>query len=322
MAKQKTLKKAFHLKGKGLHTGQDVTISLGPAPENFGYKICRTDVSGAPLITARAENVVSTERGTVLSQNGVQAATVEHALAALYACGIDNCLIKIDAPEFPILDGSAVIFMQGILQVGAQIQDAERVYYTPEHLIEYHDETSGAHLVLLPSDKLEIHTQIYFDSEVLNVQSAAMHNISEFMSDIAPCRTFVFIKEIEALLQKGLIKGGDLDNAIVIYDRKISQDKFDELATIMHVKKQDAQKLGYIMNTPLRFANEPARHKILDIIGDISLTGKFIKGHIIAICPGHRVNNQFARLISEDIRKSDYQQKNTCRDTAAQLELF
>lgn len=316
MTKQRTLRDRFSLRGKGLHSGLEVNITFSPAPENFGYKICRTDVPGQPVIAAKAENVVSTDRGTVLSENGIQVSTVEHALAALYACEVDNCLIKVDAPEFPILDGSSVIFMNGILRVGTIMQSEKRVYYMPEHIIEYQDEMTGSHLILLPSDKLEIHTQIYFDSEVLNVQSAVMHDISEFLTEVSPCRTFVFIKEIESLLQKGLIKGGDLNNAIVIYDKKISQKEFDGLAEIMNVEKRDARKLGYIMNTPLRFPNEPARHKILDILGDISLTGKFIKGHIIAICPGHRVNNEFARLISDDIRE------NACQNTATHMEIL
>lgn len=304
MTNQRTLREAFSLRGKGLHSGLEVNITFCPAPIHSGYKICRTDISGHPVIAADATNVVSTERGTVLSENGVQVSTVEHGLAALYAAGIDNCLIQVDAPEFPILDGSAAIYMQKILHAGIREQPAERMYYVPDHVIEYRDESSDSHLLLLPSETFEIHTQIWFDSEVLNVQSAVMRDVSDFQTEIAPSRTFVFIKEIEYLLQKGLIKGGDLDNAIVIYDKPVSQKAFDQLANMMEVEKRDAKKLGYIMNTPLRFSNEPARHKILDILGDISLTGRFIKGHLIAICPGHRVNNEFARLISADIRKN------------------
>lgn len=316
MEKQRTLKEAFSLRGKGLHLGLDVNITFCPAPEHFGYKICRTDVPGQPVISATATNVASTDRGTVLSRNGVQVSTVEHGLAALYAGGIDNCLIKVDAPEFPILDGSSTLFMEKILQVGIKEQAAERIYYSPDHVIEYRDEISGSHLILLPSNTFEIHAQICFDSEVLNVQSAIMHDISEFRDEIAPCRTFVFIKEIEYLLRKGLIKGGDLDNAIVIYDKPLSQREFNRLADMLGTKRRNAGKLGYIMNMPLRYPNEPARHKILDILGDISLTGRFIKGHIIATCPGHRVNNEFARLISADIKK------NACRHKEVYSEVF
>lgn len=312
MDKQRTLQEAFSLSGKGLHLGLDVNITFCPAPENSGYRICRTDMPEQPVINAIATNVVYTNRGTVLSENGVQVSTVEHGLAALYAGGIDNCLIKVDAPEFPILDGSAEIFMRKIMQVGALEQSVERMYYCPESIIEYRDEISGSHLLLLPSDALEIHTQIFFDSEVLDVQSAVMRDISAFANEIAPCRTFVFIKEIEYLLHKGLIKGGDLDNAIVIYDKPLSQRGFDRLADTMNVKRRSAKKLGYIMNTPLRFTNEPARHKILDILGDISLTGRFIKGHIIAICPGHRVNNEFARLMMADIKDESYLHTEAC----------
>lgn len=304
MTKQRTLGEAFSLRGKGLHTGMEINITFCPAPVHSGYKICRTDISGHPVIAADATNVVSTERGTVLSENGVLVGTVEHGLAALYAAGIDNCLIKVDASEFPILDGSADLYMQKIQQAGVREQPADRIYYTPDHVIEYRDDLSDSHLLLLPSETFEIHTQIWFDSEVLNVQSAVMRDISDFQTEIAPSRTFVFIKEIECLLQKGLIKGGDLDNAIVIYDKQVSQKAFDQLADMMGVERRDAKKPGYIMNTPLRFPNEPARHKILDLLGDIALTGRFIKGHLIAICPGHRVNNEFARLILADIWKN------------------
>lgn len=303
MTKQKTLKNKFSLKGTGFHLGLEVNITFCPAPENFGYKICRTDLSDQPMITATATNVVPTNYGIILSENGIQVSNAEHSLAALYACNIDNCLIKVDAPVFPILDGNSAIFINKILHAGIKEQSKDRIYYAPDHTIEYQDKLSGSHLILLPSDKLEIHSQICFDSEILNIQSAVMHDISEFSSKFAPCRTFVFIQEIKTLLQKNMIKMGDLGNTIIIYDKPIKQKEFDKLTKIMNIERRDARRLGYITNTPLRFPNEPARHKILDIIGDISLIGRFIKGIIIAVCPGHRVNNKFARCILDDIKE-------------------
>jgi UDP-3-O-[3-hydroxymyristoyl] N-acetylglucosamine deacetylase/3-hydroxyacyl-[acyl-carrier-protein] dehydratase len=303
--KQKTLNKAFSLEGKGLHTGLNICITFSPAPENYGYKIRRTDLPNQPIIIAGVENVINTDRGTVLSENGVHVGTVEHGLAALYACEIDNCLIEVDAPEFPILDGSSIDFVNKIKQTGIREQSAERIYYMPENKIEYRNEASGSHLMLLPSDSFEIHTQISFDSEVLTVQSAYLKDLSEFPTEIAMCRTFVFVKEIEALLQKGLIKGGDLDNTIVIYDKPVPQKQLDKLADLMKVERKDAENLGYLMNVPLRFSNEPARHKILDILGDIALTGKFIKGTIVSVCPGHQANSRFAQAILNDIRSKN-----------------
>lgn len=301
--RQRTLAKKFSLNGKGLHSGMEVSITFRPAPDNFGYKIRRIDLPDKPIIDANAENVVFTNRGTVLSSNGVYVGTVEHALAALYANEIDNCLIDVDAPEFPILDGSSIEYMKKIRESGIREQTAEREYYIPRKKIEYKDKLSGAHLMLLPSDDFSVHTQIIFDSEVLNVQSAIMRDMSEFYTEIAMCRTFVFVREIEPLLEKGLIKGGDLNNAIVIYDKPIKQEHFDRLSYIMNVERKDVGELGYIMNEPLRFPNEPARHKLLDVLGDISLTGKFIKGTIVSICPGHKANNMFARAILNDMKK-------------------
>lgn len=303
MDKQNTLKSEFSLAGKGLHTGLEIHITFRPAAADSGYRIRRVDLPGKPEIKASAENVSWTERGTVLSADGVHVSTVEHAIAALYASGIDNCLIEVDAPEFPILDGSSIIFMDKIRQAGIRELAEERIYYMPEEIIECVDEASGSHLILLPADDFNIHCQISFDSAVLSVQSARLNHLSDFYNEIAMCRTFVFVREINPLLKKGLIKGGDLDNAIVIYDKKLKQGDFDKLADIMNVDRRDAGRLGYIMNEPLRFTNEPARHKIIDIIGDIALTGKFIKGIIIAVCPGHRINNEFARSIMSDMRK-------------------
>lgn len=300
--KQRTIKESFSIKGKGLHTGLKTTITFRPAPVDFGYRIKRLDLEGSPVIMASAENVMNTQRCTVLSVDGVQVATIEHALAALYGCEIDNCLIEIDSPEFPILDGSSVEYINNIRRVGLEKQSKERIYYEVDRNIEYFDAETGSYLILMPSDRFSVHVQIAFDSEVLTVQNAFLENLSDFEDEVSMCRTFVFIKEIESLLKTGLIKGGDLNNAIVIYDQLIQQQELDRLADIMGVERRKIDKTGYIVNKPLLFPNEPARHKLLDVIGDIALVGKFIKGKIIANRPGHRINNLFARNIAEQIK--------------------
>ncbi len=300
MIKQRTLKSSFSLEGKGLHTGLDIRITFNPAPENHGYKIRRTDIFDQPIIDALAENVSATQRGTVLCVNGIQVSTTEHALAALYASEIDNCLIDVDAPEFPILDGSSIMYVSKIKEVGIIEQDAEREYLDlKKRKIKVIDKETGSSLILIPDNSFSIQSRISFDSCFLKNQDASMENLSEFTKEFAPARTFVFVKEIEYLLRNNLIKGGDLDNAIVIYDNPIDQKDYDSLADLLGVKRKNAAHLGYIMNKPLIYPNEPARHKLLDIIGDIALVGKFIKGKVIADCPGHKINNMFARAIRE-----------------------
>ena len=305
--KQKTLKESFSLEGKGLHTGLDIHITFNPAPENHGYKIKRIDLEEKTIIDALAENVSGTKRGTVLSNNNVHVSTVEHALSALYAYEVDNCLIEVDAPEFPILDGSAGMYAREIERVGLVEQNARRDYYIVKQKIEVKDAEAGSSIVIFPDDTFSINTLISFDSVFIDSQYASLEDLKDFREEIASCRTFVFVREIEPLLQNNLIKGGDLDNAIVIYERQISQERFDKLADTMKVPRKDATQLGYIMNKPLVFPNEPARHKLMDVIGDIALIGKPIKGRIIATCPGHKINNQFARLIRKDIRMNDVQ---------------
>jgi len=300
--KQRTIKESFSLKGKGLHTGASTTITFCPAPVDFGYRIKRVDLENTPVLIASAENVKYTQRCTVLSVDGVSVATIEHAIAALYGCEIDNCLIEIDSPEFPILDGSADLYVKNIHRVGIEEQSEERIYYEVDHSIEYFDTETGSYLKLLPADKFSIDVQIEFNSKVLTVQNALLENLSDFKDEISMCRTFVFLKEIETLLKRGLIKGGDLDNAIVIYDQLIQQAELDQLADLMGVDRKKIDKSGYILNKPLSYPNEPARHKLLDVIGDIALVGKFIKGKIIAIRPGHRVNNLFARNIIQQMK--------------------
>lgn len=296
--KQRTLKNSFTLIGKGVHSGLDVKISFNPAPENHGYKIRRIDLPGTPVLDAIAENVISTERGTVLGTSKMQVSTVEHALAALYACEIDNCLIDVNAPEFPIMDGSSILFVKKILETGVLNQDAKRIYISfPRKKIKIKDEITGASLILNPSESFSIKSRISFDSALLKQQEVFLPDLSLFVKDFASARTFVFVKDIELLISKNLIKGGDLDNAIIIYDEIVEQNKLDQLTDMLNVKRRNANHLGYLMNTPLRMADEPARHKLLDIIGDIALVGYFIRGQIIANCPGHTINNLFAREI-------------------------
>ena len=273
MQKQKTLAASFSLKGKGLHTGLDIEITFNPAPENHGYKIKRVDMEGQPTIDALAENVVNTQRGTVLSKNGVQVSTIEHAMAALYAYEIDNCLIEVNAPEFPILDGSSRFFSEEIQKTGVVEQNAPKDYYIVKHKIEVKDEETGSSLIILPDDKFSVNVLISFDSPVLSNQFATLNDLSEFPTELAASRTFVFVREVEMLLNNNLIKGGDLDNAIVIYDQKIPQESLDKLADMLNIPHKNVQELGYINNKPLVFDNEPARHKLIDVIGDIALSG-------------------------------------------------
>ena len=307
MQKQRTLAASFSLKGKGLHTGLEIGITFNPAPENHGYKIKRIDMEGQPVIDALAENVIHTQRGTILSKNGVQIGTIEHAMATLYAFEIDNCLIEVNAPEFPILDGSALSFAEEIQRVGIVEQGAPKTFYYVKHKIEVKDEETGSSLVILPDDKFSVNTLISYDSPVLSNQFATLNDLSEFPTEIAASRTFVFVREVETLLNNNLIKGGDLDNAIVIYDQEIPQASLDKLADMLQIPHKNVQTLGYINNKPLVFVNEPARHKLLDVIGDIALIGRPICGRVIATRPGHRINNQLARLIRKDIKMNEVQ---------------
>ena len=297
MAKQRTIKESFSLSGKGLHTGLNLMVEFCPAPENYGYKIQRVDVEGMPIIEALAENVTETQRGTVLSNGSERVSTVEHGLSALYALGIDNCHIKVNGPEFPILEGSAKLYIESIERVGIVEQEAEKDYIVITEPVEYIDEKSGSILKIVPADEFAVSVIVSFDSSSISNQHAELLHMEEFPTEIAPCRTFVFVRDIEPLLAAGLIKGGDLDNSIVLYEREMPQDRYDRLADAMNIPRMDATKLGYINHRPLVWDNEPARHKLLDVIGDMSLVGKPIKGHIEAYRPGHRVNNQFARLL-------------------------
>ncbi len=307
MFKQKTLKGSFSLFGKGLHTGLNLTVTFHPAPENHGYKIQRIDLPEQPVIEAIAENVVDTSRGTVVAKGDVRCSTIEHAMAALYALGIDNCLITVNGPEFPILDGSSHPYVESIHQVGIEEQNAPKDFYVIKKKIEVRDEVSGSSVIILPDEQFSITAMISFDSQFINSQFATLDNMDDFATDIASARTFVFVREIEPLLRAGLIKGGDLENAIVIYERQISQENLDKLADYMKVEHKDASKLGYLNDKPLVWPNEPARHKLLDIIGDMALIGRPIKGRIIATRPGHTINNKFARQMRREIRAHEVQ---------------
>ncbi len=305
--KQQTLNGEFTVKGKGLHTGLEIEAIFLPAPENHGYKFQRVDLPDEPTIDALAENVTETERGTVISRGDVRISTIEHALAALYASGIDNCLIKLNAPELPILDGSAEKYMEEIDRVGLCEQNADKNFYVVKHKIEVRDEQTGAHLTVLPDSDFSVDVMVSYNSPVLSNQYARLENMAEFRTEIASSRTFVFVREVEALLQANLIKGGDLDNAIVIYDRKLSQEKLDHIADLIGVPHKEVSDFGYINNRPLEFENEPARHKLLDVLGDVALIGRPIKGRIIACRPGHKINTTFAKQIRKEIQRQELQ---------------
>lgn len=330
MKKQRTLKGSFSLEGKGLHSGLKTIIRFNPAPDNHGYKIKRTDITGQPIINALAENVIDTRRGTTLYENGVSVTSVEHALAALYACEIDNCLIEVNSPEFPVLDGSSILFLSKIKETGTEEQNTARKYvYLKRKRIKVADKENNSSMILMPEDSFKIETSISFESPLLKSQSASLNSFSDFTKEIAAARTFAFIKEIEPLLKENLIKGGDLDNAIIVYDTVLSQSELDRIADMAGIKHRNAKKLGYIMNKPLLYANELARHKLLDVVGDLALVGAFIKGSVTAIRPGHSINNLFARAIREyyiteieckeerAVKEEDIQfEHNTIRDRA------
>lgn len=297
MEKQTTLKDSFVMKGKGLHTGAFITAEFCPADANSGYNIQRIDLEGQPVIPCDACIVGETQRGTVLVQDNIKISTIEHAMAALYAAGVDNVLIKLDGPEMPILDGSAYYWTLNINKVGIQELEAPRDYLIINNVIEVEGE-HGEKLRIEPADSFSLEVTTDFDnSTFLGRMTARIDNISDFETEYASARTFVFVREIEPLLHMGLIKGGDLGNAIVIYEREMPQERFDALTDKLGVEHMDATKLGYLNPKPLTWDNECTRHKLLDLIGDLSLTRKPIKGKVTAYKPGHGINNKFARAI-------------------------
>ena len=305
--KQITLNAPFSVKGKGLHTGMVIEAEFLPAPDNHGYKFQRTDLEGEPVIDALAENVIHTERGTVIARGEVSVSTIEHAMAALYAAGIDNVLIRINGAEMPILDGSAREISEKIQSVGVVSQNENKDYYIVKQKLEVRDDATGASILVLPDDDFSIDVKIQFDSPVIPNQFASLDVIDNFDKDIASSRTFVFVREIEPLVKANLIKGGDLENAVVIYDQTMEQPQLDKLADMMNVPHKEVDEFGYIQATPLRWANEPARHKLMDVMGDLALIGRPLKGKVIATRPGHTINTKFAKKIRKEIKRQDVQ---------------
>ncbi len=300
--KQRTLLDAVSFIGVGLHTGEKVTLQVLPAPDNHGYKFQRIDLEGEPTIKADCDLVVATDRGTTLEQNGARVYTTEHILAALYGCQVDNALIKIDGPEIPIMDGSAEIFVTEFDRVGYQEQAAEREYLILEENIPWEDVEKGIEFLAVPDVHHRVTVMVDYNSPVLGTQHASMYNLGEFRKQISTCRTFVFLRELEFLAKNNLIKGGDLDNAIVLVEREdVDQEELKKLAILLGKEDLDirVEGIGVLNSTKLKFENEPARHKLLDILGDLALVGKPIKAHILAARPGHSGNIRFAKVLKE-----------------------
>ncbi|MFH0843666.1 MAG: bifunctional UDP-3-O-[3-hydroxymyristoyl] N-acetylglucosamine deacetylase/3-hydroxyacyl-ACP dehydratase [Bacteroidota bacterium] len=302
--KQRTLAKEVSLNGKGLHTGIDVTITFKPAPANHGYKFCRVDLPGKPVIDALAEHVSDTSRGTTLVQNNASVATIEHTLAALHGMQVDNALIELNGPEAPIMGGSASAFVEAIKEAGFKELKEERNYFIVKQKITYSDEEHGVDLIVYPDDHFSINVLIDYNSRVLGNQYAIMDSIKDFEKEIAPGRTFVFFHELEPLHNMGLIKGGDLDNAVVILEKEVDQAEIDRIAKLFNRPGISKHTAGVLNNTELRFPNEPARHKLLDIMGDLALVGHPIKGKVVATRPGHLANTRLARLMRQEMKKS------------------
>ncbi|MEX1003057.1 MAG: bifunctional UDP-3-O-[3-hydroxymyristoyl] N-acetylglucosamine deacetylase/3-hydroxyacyl-ACP dehydratase [Crocinitomicaceae bacterium] len=306
--KQRTLKSSVELSGIGLHTGEKVTLKIQPAADNHGYQFQRTDLEGQPVIKADPDNVVSTARGTTLEQNGAKIYTIEHILAALYALQVDNALIQVDGPEIPIMDGSSKPFVEGILAAGTVDQDAERNYFVLTENVKWEDPEKGTEFLAIPDENYRVTVMVDYNSPVLGTQHASMLKIEDFTKEIAPCRTFCFMRELEYLAKNDLIKGGDLDNAIVLVERSdIPQEELNRLAKLLGKENLSVSYdgIGTLNHTALAFENEPARHKLLDIVGDLALLGRPIKAHILAARPGHSGNVQFARILKEHIKQQE-----------------
>ncbi|QZE14206.1 bifunctional UDP-3-O-[3-hydroxymyristoyl] N-acetylglucosamine deacetylase/3-hydroxyacyl-ACP dehydratase [Halosquirtibacter laminarini] len=306
---QKTILETVSISGKGLHTGANVTMTFLPAPENHGFKFKRTDIEGHPILDCDLSLVTDTSRGTVLQMGDIRISTIEHTMAALIASDLDNILIELDGPEAPIMDGSSIKIMEALKKAGLKEQKSKREYFVVKEKITYSDPEKGVEIIALPDDDFRANVLISFDSIVLGNQFASLDNIKDFEKEIAPCRTFVFVRELEMLLQHNLVKGGDLDNAIVIMDQKMDQKDLDRLASLFNQDNIQADKIGILNNINLHFNNEPARHKLLDIIGDLALVGKRIKGRIIATRPGHHANTEFGKIIKKAICKEEQKNK-------------
>ena len=311
--KQRTLKGIVKVNGIGLHTGLEVNLEIHPAADHHGYKFQRIDLDGKPIIKADVDFVVSTERGTTLEQNNAKVHTTEHVLAALYGCQVDNALITVDGPEIPIMDGSSLKFVEAIEEIGYEDQKAERIYFEISENIPWEDEEKGIEFLAIPDQNYRLTVMVDYQSPALGTQHASMYNIGQFKSEISMCRTFVFLKELEFLAKNNLIKGGDLDNAIVMVERpQVSQEELGKLAKLLGKEdlKISVEGIGVLNSTKLQFENEPARHKLLDIVGDLALIGKPIKAHILAARPGHYGNVEFAKVLKAQIKKQQANGKN------------
>ncbi len=311
--KQRTLKGIVKVNGIGLHTGLEVNLEIHPAADHHGYKFQRIDLDGKPIIKADVDYVVSTERGTTLEQNNAKVHTTEHVLAALYGCQVDNALITVDGPEIPIMDGSSLKFVEAIEEIGYEDQKAERIYFELSENIPWEDEEKGIEFLAIPDVNYRLTVMVDYQSPALGTQHASMYNIGQFKSEISKCRTFVFLKELEFLAKNNLIKGGDLDNAIVMVERpQVSQEELSKLAKLLGKEdlKISVEGIGVLNSTKLQFENEPARHKLLDIVGDLALVGRPIKAHILAARPGHYGNVEFAKVLKAQIKKQQANGKN------------
>ena len=302
MIKQQTIKIAVSVSGVGLHTGKKANLTFVPAPENHGYKFQRVDLPGSPIIDADADYVIDTSRGTTLEYNGVRIHTTEHVLAALVGMEIDNCLIQLDAPEIPIMDGSSMPFVKALEQAGAVEQNAERIYFELTENLTFEDKVKNVEMLAVPQDEFRLTVMVDYNSDVLGTQHAHIYNVKEFKTEIAMCRTFVFLHELEALLANNLIKGGDLNNAIVLVDKEIPEEKINHLKKLFNREDVEVKGIGVLNNTKLHYFNEPARHKLLDMIGDLALVGMPLKMHVLAARPGHNGNVSFAKKLKEFIK--------------------
>jgi UDP-3-O-[3-hydroxymyristoyl] N-acetylglucosamine deacetylase/3-hydroxyacyl-[acyl-carrier-protein] dehydratase len=302
--KQRTLAREISLTGKGLHTGNEVTITFRPAPANHGYKFCRVDLPGKPLIDALAENVTDTSRGTTLVQNNASVSTIEHVMAAFNGLRVDNALIELNAPEAPIMGGSAWKFVEAIKEAGIVDQKEDRNYFIVKQKITFSDEEHGVDLIVYPDDHFSVNVLIDYNSKILGNQYSILDSIDDFEEKICRSRTFVFFHELEPLYNKGLIKGGDLDNAIVILEKEVEQSEIDRIAKLFNRPGINTHTAGILNNTELRYPNEPARHKLLDILGDMALVGHPIRGKIVATRPGHYANTRLAKIIRQEMKKS------------------
>lgn len=306
--KQRTIVNPVRLSGRGLHTGYEVEIQFKPAPVDHGFKFQRTDLKERPIIKAHVDNVVDTSRGTTLEENGVRVHTIEHVMAALGGLGLDNLLIELNGPEAPILDGSSRRYAETLKEAGIEEQDEDRNYYHIKEKIEYRDEENQIELAVYPDDQLSIQVLIDYNSKVLGHQYANFEEDTDFLQELAPSRTFVFFHELEFLLKNNLIKGGDLENAIVIMENPVPQEELDRIADLFNKPRVKVKPEGVLNNVDLHYTNEPARHKLLDILGDIALIGRPIKGRIIAKKPGHHANSEFSRKIADTIKKEATQE--------------